>query len=322
VLQTNEFQRAGILIRPEPGRVSCYWAVIDPSRFRMQIWGKRSPSMDYTSEATALNAALVTNGPYFNHSSAKGGFVKYLAMGYLGECQTVAGRAALAKNVLADMQNFFDSKVIQNWTGRSFGTVSRWESEGTRAMWRALGAQCFSNRVTSDLVGERIGRVAAYCPPRSSFCTFGRGPGNGFSSYVIAPGRMSGLIESISNLPPAVLNYAPVAVPGYNDRATTYCFWGLAPLNDPVMTANGLVPASQAYVKAAGNTPSGLLFVMAIQGGAPLPVIASIRVKDAVQTDTSDSVVFGSGGRLMVGGSMPGYKQAANTYGLAVFPAR
>jgi hypothetical protein len=158
VLQTNEFQRAGILIRPEPGRVSCYWAVIDPSRFRMQIWGKRSPSMDYTSEATALNAALVTNGPYFNHSSAKGGFVKYLAMGYLGECQTVAGRAALAKNVLADMQNFFDSKVIQNWTGRSFGTVSRWESEGTRAMWRALGAQCFSNRVTSDLVGERIGR--------------------------------------------------------------------------------------------------------------------------------------------------------------------
>jgi len=118
---------------------------------------------------------------------------------------------------------------------------------------------------------------------------FGRRSGTSFADYVIGRGDPAGLSEAVGGLMRPVADFRPYSV----SRWIRSGFWGLAPLHGLVVVVAGFSNTRRLAER-----------------------LASIGVKDAVQIDGSNSLLFGGGGRLRIGARMPERKRLLQTWGI------
>jgi hypothetical protein len=285
------FARDGIMFGTERlSGLPIQWFVADPGRHIMEIWRKSGSSMP--DSGRRLGASAFTNGPFSDYGS-----------GHLL-------RASVS--LLAD---FVPPPILRrNDTGsRPWDRPDSPEST-LRSAWQA--ANVYHYQATTPIgfvVGEASGvtetRVAR---PRLHY--FGRWGGHTFEDYEIAQGDPFGLSEAVGGLFRGVADYRPYML----DRFLRVGFWGLAPLKgDPVLDRVGMAAALDEYAGSGHDCRGVVVFAGGWANTLRLTqMLASIRVKNAVQIDGSDSLLLGRGNQLILGGLMPPWKQILQRWGI------
>lgn len=164
------------------------------------------------------------------------------------------------------------------------------------------------------VIGEREGiHETSVDRPRVSY--FGRGSGTEFTDYQIARGNPDGMNEAVGGLFRPIADYEPYT----GDRVIRTGYWGLAPLVDsPVVRG----PAASAARAAIDDGCEGVIMFAAGRAntGRLAALLASVGVKDAVQVDGGDSLLFGRSTDVIVGGLMPEWKRMLQVWGVQFQP--
>jgi hypothetical protein len=289
VLQHPEFGRNGILFGTERvGRAPIRWVVIDPGRHSMEVWRKSGRSL--TDSARLLGASVITNGPFSNYGSGH----------LLGASARLIGDVA--------------GPAFHHRGAARQGTPVGTEPAGLRARWEA--ANVFHYQATAPLgfvVGNASG-ISETSVPRPRLHYFGRWEGCAFEDYEIAQGDPYGPTEAVGGLFRGVMDYQPFLL----NRFMRIGFWGLAPLpGDRILEGAGVESALEAYARRGHACRGVIVFAAGWANTRRLTQrLASIRVKDAVQIDGSDSLLLGRGDTLVLGALMPPWKQVLQCWGI------
>ena len=290
-IATPDFQSKGVLFGTDPSARNCHWAVVDPRKHKLTVWQKGLP--DYVDSARAMNATVITNGP----------FIKY------------GGKSA-------DISSF-DKAVV--WGLDKLDSFPH-GSAVTSAVISWTRSKCLEDFKKSSptgwIVGRRVNDIQNSAP---NGWFFGR-KGESYSEYTIAKGDPARQQEAIGGLVPSVDDFKPSWVDGVTSN--TYCHWGLAPLYGDTSKIHAGASSKEAidkYMKGMGLTEAvdnsgGVAFCVAYSGKCIDTTIAKLGVRYAVRLDGSDSVVFGSGKSLQWGDGMVSYKRASQQWGLAFVP--
>lgn len=284
VLSHRDLQHDGVAFGRAVRRgLRVHWAVVDPSRHELFTWRKHSPS--FVEAARALEASVVTNGPFTNY----------------------AGGDLLRSTV----------KLALDTGSLAVSSPSR-----TRQTFHAAAQRRYEARAPLGFVLGRRESIRETTISRPRLHYFGRRDGTGFEHYEIAQGDPNcKMTEAVGGLFRCVTHYRNYTV----RQHIRVGYWGLAPLDDnAVVPRSTLAPGRERYAAASPTgDPSGLLVFIGGWGGTQQlsSLLAAIGVSDAVQIDGGDSLLLRDATRLHVGAHMPRWKRLLQCWGLCFCPS-
>ena len=187
-----------------------------------------------------------------------------------------------------------------------------------KAVWTDQKARHYGGIAPNGYVLGTTAVVRECTVARPRLHYFGRRAGTSFGDYEIAKGDPGDLAEAIGGLFRVVDDFRPYTI----SRPMRTGFWGLAPLSASPVLADDDVDAALAAYEA--GRPAGL--IVGVAGWANTRrlarMLADIGVRDAVQFDGSNSLLFGGDGRLLIGRRMPGRKRLLQAWGFRFVPRK
>lgn len=280
-----------------------------PRKHKLNIWKKTTTY--FPDSAIKLGASVFTNGSFNLYSGKNPGWlavIKYHAELTWLKFQ-IAGIRAVWKvqavfspfyNTLLKLLDFIETAAID-----------------------ALKQKYYGNTIPEGYIYGKRDNITETSQSRPKHHHFGRKSGRAFADYVIARGEAPAIDEVIGGLFRTVDNYTdandnPRDLPspdGVSEKHQTndMGYWGLVPLaiDDPILRKAGLEGALESlssfdrrnYPDLPSTPLPGLLFIVFFGGDTSVMAqnLISVRVKDAVRIDGSDSILFGRDTTILVG---------------------
>jgi hypothetical protein len=261
----------------------------------MSVWKKRTPS--FLDAATSLEASAFSNGPFANYS---GGSLPQTTLNALGDIASSATKSRRA------------SKSGDN------------DVRALRPEWQEVKMRHYGTTTPLGFVLGELNGIGETTVSRPFLHYIGRYSGHLFEDYSIEQGDPIDLAEAVGGLFRRVARYEPTSL---RERVGAG-LWGLVPLvGDPILEGTGISDARDKYHSAESPTTTSAQCTGVVVGvtywgrtSRIAQILAAARVRDAVQFDGSNSLLFGGGTSIYVGRRMPQRKRFLQAWGIQFRP--